>query len=248
MNRSKFHVFAIFLLVFAAGCSSNVAPPANVTYPQVNYVKGSAYIYYAQDLNATTGLPIAGSGDTIKSVVLATGISYQPDIVRNVGISGVTEIQNTHTNPGTSAPIDTTYIAQSNGYYWHYNYGLESLNSNPSVLAVVGKPIKAGWILQSKFSSAMGDKWVAADTVIITKYANGNLIDTATEGTDSTITTDTINVSLGPVLISIPTKHSVHSVTITVAGAPLGGGTEWSLILSIHLHLITKRLLVAELS
>ena len=119
MNRSKFHVFAIILLVFAAGCSSNVAPPANVTYPQVNYVKGSAYIYYAQNLS-TSGVPVAGSGDTITSTVIDTAISYQ-------GMTGVTRIQNKHTNPVST---DTTYIAQTNGNYWHYNYGLEMLNEN----------------------------------------------------------------------------------------------------------------------
>ena len=141
MKRSNFAFLSIILLVFAAGCSS---PTVTNPTPQVNYQSGQVYIYYAQVLNNTTGDTTAGSGDTIRSVVVATGISYQ-------GMTGVTEIQNTHTNPPLGSSItDTTYIAQSNGNYYHYDYGLESINDNPFVLNVIKNPVEAGWILQGR--------------------------------------------------------------------------------------------------
>jgi hypothetical protein len=220
MKRSNFHVLGILLLVFAAGCSSSTI---SVPTPQVNYVQGQAYIYYAQVLDKNTGDTTAGSGDTITSVVLATGMSYQ-------GMTGVTEIQNSHTNPVSGSSImDTTYIAQSNGNYYHYNYGLESLNDNPAVLGVIGKPVAAGWILQAEFSASPNATWVAADTTITVAMANVTLRDSATEGTDSTIVVgDTIKpneqtATAGP--ISIFTKHSMHDITVSLGGATLGNAT-----------------------
>jgi hypothetical protein len=173
----------------------------------VNYVAGSAYVYYAQNLNATTGEPIAGSGDTITSKVLATDTVYQ-------GKSNVTVIQNSHTNP---VSVDTTYIAQDSGNYWHYNYGLESLNKNAAVLAYNHqKPIVGGWVLQAKLAATDSEKWIAADTTITIGTATPLLTDSVIESIDTAIGTD----SLPPLtiikpteqLISILTKHSVHIV------------------------------------
>jgi hypothetical protein len=193
MKRSKFHVLGILLLVFA-GCSSSNAPSPPT---QVNYVQGGTYVYYAQNLDKNTGQPTAGTGDTITSVVLQTGISYQ-------GMSNVTEIQNTHTNP---VSMDTTYISQSNGSYWHYNYGLELLNENPAVLASNnGNPLIAGWVLQAKFSANMSDTWAAVGTPITFAGQTGELTDTATEASDTTLAISSSSVSA---------KHSVHALEIT---------------------------------
>ncbi len=224
MKRSNFAFLSIILLVFAAGCSS---PTVTNPTPQVNYQSGQVYIYYAQVLDKTTGDTTAGSGDTIRSVVVATGISYQ-------GMTGVTEIQNTHTNPPTgSSTVDTTYIAQTNGNYYHYDYGLESLNNNPYVLAVTGGPIEAGWILQAELSAGPNQTWIAADTTFA--VANGaahvTLTDTATEQADTTIVVgDTVKpneqtATAGP--ISIFTKHSMHNITVSLVGGTgtLGQGT-----------------------
>ncbi len=199
MKRSNFAVFAMLLLVFAVGCSSSSSNPPP-TYPQVNYATGDTDIYYSQTLDKNTGLPTPGSGDTITSVVVETGITYK-------GMPGVTAIQNTHTNPGSGiAAVDTSYIAQSNGNYYHYNYGLELLNSNQLVLgANGGKPLIAGWVLQAELSATEGTKWVAVDTPISFSGQTGALTDTVTEANDSSITVGAVQV---------PTKHSVHALEI----------------------------------
>ena len=219
MKRSNLAFFSIFALVFAAGCSSTVTPTVT---PQVNYAKGQAYIYYAQVLDKNTGDTTAGSGDTITSVVLATGISYQPDSARNVGLSGVTEIQNTHTNPPSGSPSkDTTYIAQSNGNYWHYNYGLESVNDNPFVLGVIGKPAVVGWVLQAEFSATPNGTWIAADTTITVGGAHVTLVDTATEQTDTTLYQNSTVQNLS----SVFTKHSMHNIAVSLGGGSIGNAT-----------------------
>jgi hypothetical protein len=197
MKLSKLHFLGIFLLIVVTGCSTSVTPPPA---PQVNYVQNQKYIYYAQELNATTGDTVAGSGDTITSVVLATGISYQ-------GMNGVTEIQNTHTHPISSNPMDTTYIAQSNGNFWHYNYGIEILNSSSAVLNDVnnGNQIKAGWVLQAQLSDGPGTTWAAADTTLSLAVGSVILTDTATEATDTSITV------AGAAVFA---KHSAHNVVL----------------------------------
>jgi hypothetical protein len=204
MKRSILYFSGMLLVAFAAGCSSNVAPPPSVTYPQVTYVKGGTYVYYAQDLDKNTGQPSPGTGDTVTSVVLNADTTYQ-------GMSNVVEIQNKHSNPGSGVDsVDMTYIAQSNGNYWHYNYGLEAINSNTTALLEVntGNPIQAGWVLQAKLSAASGATWAALDTNIFITAGSLALADTATETSDSTFT-----------IASAPdtTKHSVHSITALLA-------------------------------
>jgi hypothetical protein len=206
MNRSILYCSGIFLLAVASGCSSNVA---QINSPHVNYVAGATYVYYSQNLDANTGNPIAGSGDTITSKVLTTGISYQ-------GMSNVTEIQNAHSNPGNGvAAMDTTYIAQSNGDYWHYNYGLESLNTNQLVLNYNGgKKLIAGWVLQAKLSATEGTSWIAADTQIAIGSASAKLLDTAKEASDSTLVVASAQITA---------KHAVHDLNLN-AGLVTGSG------------------------
>ncbi|MFI5202484.1 MAG: hypothetical protein ACHQNE_08875 [Candidatus Kapaibacterium sp.] len=210
MKRSIFYFSGTLLLALAAGCSSNVAPSG--TSSQVNYVRGGTYVYYAQNLDANTGNPIAGSGDTITSIVLTTGGSYQ-------GMSNVTEIQNTHSNAGAGvAPIDTTYIAQSNGDYWHYNYGLESLNTNQTVLNFNGgKRLVAGWILQAKLSATSGTTWIAADTQIAVGSASAKLLDTATEASDTIIVVGSSQLTA---------KHVVHHLNLNAVIATGTGSVD----------------------
>ena len=187
----------MFALGIAAGCSSSTAPSNS---PQVNYTKGQTYVYTAQTLDASTGQP-TGTTDTITSKVIATGAApYQ-------GMGAVTEFQNVHTHSASGTAMDTTYISQSNGNYWHYNYGVEALNSNASVInaANKGNPIDAGWVLQGKLSANPGDTWVAADTTISLALGTATLKDNVTEANDTTI-----QVNSSPVT----TKHSVHNVTL----------------------------------
>jgi hypothetical protein len=201
MKRSNFAFLSIILLVLAAGCSS---PTVTNPTPQVNYVQGTTYIYYAQDLDANTGLPKPGSGDTITSKVLTTDTTYQ-------GMTNVTVIQNTHGNPGSSAPIDTTYISQSNGNYWHYNYGLEIINGTQAALLEVnsGKQINAGWVLQAQLSASPGTKWAALNTNLTITIGTLSLNDTATETIDTDVTVGNEGIF---------TKHSIHSVELSALG------------------------------
>jgi hypothetical protein len=206
MKRSNFAIFAVILLVFANGCSSSSS--SNPTPPQVTYVTGGTYVYYAQNLNATTGQAIAGSGDTITSVVVETGIPYQ-------GMANVTAIQNTHSNPGSGiASVDTTYIAQSNGDYYHYNYGLELLNSNKQVLAEgnSGNPIVAGWVLQAELSETSANTWVAMDTILNLTIGTAQITDTAKESSDTTFQLFPPNEQTST---PISARHSVHSIYLT---------------------------------
>lgn len=202
MKRSILYFSGMLLLLaVAAGCSSNVAP---VTYPQVNYVQGQSYLYYAQVLDKNTDTAVAGSGDTITSKVIVADTVYR-------GMSNVTEIQNTHSHPASGTTTDTTYIAQSNGNYYHYNYGIELLNSNSTVVGVAnsGKPIESGWVLEAKLSANNGDTWVGVNDTLNLTTLNGpvkaSLTDSVKELADTTFT------------VGSAAKHSIHRV-IFIAG------------------------------
>lgn len=197
MTRSILYVSGFLALGLAAGCASSTGP---TSAPQVNYQQGHSYVYTAQTLDATTGQP-TGTPDTITSTVVSSGsASYQ-------GMSGVTEFQNVHTHPATGTDTDMTYIAQSNGSYWHYNYGVESLNSNATVVntANAGKPINAGWVLQAKLGANAGDTWVAADTTLVLALGTATLTDNVTEANDTSIM---VNGS------AVTAKHAVHQVKL----------------------------------
>lgn len=202
MTRPILYVSALLALGLAAGCSNSPTGPGSST--QVNYAKGQTYIYYAQVLDKSTGDTVAGSGDTVTSVVLATGMTYPAGSV----YSNVAEIQNTHTRPASGDTVDTTYIDQSNGDYWHYNYGVQTINGNTALLAAInnGNPIQVGWVLQSKFSANPGDKWSAMnDTIHLPNFGSAVITDTATESNDTSITVGTSQVVA---------KHSVHRVIL----------------------------------
>jgi hypothetical protein len=121
--------------------------------------------------------------DTITSTVVATNTSYE-------GMSNVTILINIHTNGSNP---DTTYIAQNNGNFWHYDYGLEAINNNSSFTAVLGGQIQIGWVLQANFNAVAGNKWVAADTSMridapLVGSTPVTVVDSATEQADTSIT------------------------------------------------------------
>ncbi len=194
MNRTKLLIAAAVALAagLVVGCNTATGPAGA---PQVNYQTGNTYVYTEQTLDAKTGQP-TGTIDTVSSVVLLTNFSYQ-------GMANVTEIQNNHSN---GASPDTTYIAQANGEYWHYNYGLESLNTNQAVLNYNnGKRINAGWVLQAKLGAAQGTSWVASDTSLSVGSLNARLVDTAREASDTTILVNGQNVTA---------QHIIHTVDL----------------------------------
>ncbi|MDP4198253.1 MAG: hypothetical protein Q8902_01630 [Bacteroidota bacterium] len=195
-------LFSSFGLIYA-GCSSSTSNPPPVTPSQVHYAAGSDY-RYTQNRRDTSGGAFGNDGvdptkaDTITSVVLATNQTFQFDT------SDVTIIQNTHTSSVTGAQKDTTDIAQENGNYWHYNYGLEGLSS------VLAEPV--GWVLQAKFGAKPGDTWVAVhNNAVKTKYqVNADVLINALEMNDTTIS-------------GIAVKHVQHSVTISAVGQTIAG-------------------------
>ena len=201
MKRSILYFSGMLLLALAAGCSSNVAP---TTYPQVNYTSGMGFIYLQYQLD-TSDVVIPSSVDTIHSKVIIVDTTYQ-------GRSNVTVLANTHSN-GNSP--DTTYIAQESGNFWHYNYGLESVNTNPAVLAYNnGKKLNSGWVLQAELSATQGVKWQAANTQVAIGSGSALFIDTALESQDSSILIGNQQIS---------SKHSVH--VIDLSEQPLANAT-----------------------
>ena len=190
-----FSILAAFAMLAAVGCSSTDQPLPAPTYPHVTYAKGTTYTYYQDQLDAN-GNVVAGSGDTIHSTVVDTAFTYQG--------RKATVLVNTHSNGSAN---DTTFIAQDSGNFWHYNYGLESLNTNQAVLTYNGgKPVVAGWVEQSQLGAASGVSWIAANTTVIIASSSASLVDTATEASDETITVNGAAVT---------TKHSVHHVKVT---------------------------------
>jgi hypothetical protein len=108
-----------------------------------------------------------------------------------------------------------------NGNYWHYNYGLESVNDNPYVLGVIGKPAVVGWVLQAEFSATPNGTWIGADTTIAVAGGHVTLTDTATEQTDTTLYQNSTVQNLS----SIFTKHSMHDINVFFGTTPFGNAT-----------------------
>ncbi|HEY3874369.1 MAG TPA: hypothetical protein VGM92_02750 [Candidatus Kapabacteria bacterium] len=210
MKRSKLAIWSIPILVTMAfaGCSNTVTTPTNNT--QVSYTKGDSYGYHAFVLNATSGQP-SGTTDTITSTIAATDGTFDSMV-------NVTTILNSHTHPASGTSLDTTYISQNNGNFYHYNYGLEALNNDAAVLAIAnsGKSIEVGWVLQAKLSANSGDKWIGVnDTLSLNSPTLGGavtayLTDNVTEEGDTTI-----SVNNSPVV----TKHSVHNISLSIPGS-----------------------------
>jgi hypothetical protein len=205
MKRTNLYILGILTLAFIGGCSSSTTPINGPT--QVTYTQSSNYKYLYNMRNAADAVDTTVATDTITSTVVATNIPYQ-------GMSNVTELINIHTN---GANPDTTYIAQSNGQFWHYNYGLEAINNNSSFTAVLGGQIQIGWVLQANFNAVAGNKWIASDTSVrvnapVIGSTSATVVDSATEQADTSIA---VNGSL------VFSKHSLHKVVLTALGSPL---------------------------
>jgi hypothetical protein len=191
----QFTIFSLFAtaLIALAGCSydgtSTMPEPTKVTY-----TKGTTYTYYETRIDSSDA-PIQGTGDTITSKVVVADTSL-------LGKSHVTILANTHSNGSAN---DTTYIAQDSGNFWHYNYGLESYNTNPQILSFNGgKPLVCGWVLQGKLTAQQGNAWEAIHTSIALPLGSIDLKDDAQEAADEKLTVNGATVT---------TKHSLHQVT-----------------------------------
>jgi hypothetical protein len=194
----QFTIFSLFAtaLIALAGCSydgtSTMPAPTKVTY-----TKGTTYTYYEEKIDSNDA-PVQGSGDTVTSRVVIADTTY-------LGKTHVTILVNSHSN-GTAD--DSTFIAQDSGNFWHYNYGLESANTNQSILSFNnGKPIVTGWVLQGKMEAASGTKWAANTKSVVNIGSLGAAFaDTAVEQSDANINVNGTNVV---------TKHAVHNVQVS---------------------------------
>ncbi|GEM_PF-2795898 len=202
MKRTFLSIAGLAIAVLS-GCSGPTTPTVN-NPPQVNYAVQTKYVYTQQTLDANSGQR-TGTVDTITATVVATNFAYQ-------GKTNVTEFVNTHSN---GSEPDTSYIAQDSGRFWHYNYGLESLNENSAVLAAIGKPVQDGWVLQAEFNVAAGASWVGADTSLSATFRgiplHATLLDSVSETTDTNIVS--VRSSTGTAL-NFAAGHAVHHVTL----------------------------------
>src|ERR1017187_1520287 len=182
MKRTNLHIFGILMLALAGGCSTSTTPVPPTL--QVNYTQNAIYKYLDNTRNSSDMVDTTVANDTVTSTVIVANTSYK-------GMSNVTELINTHSN---GSKQDTTYISQSNGEFWHYNYGLEAINNNASITNLTGGQIQIGWVLQANFNVIAGDKWVAANdstlrlTVPLVGSIAATLVDTAIEQNDTSIT------------------------------------------------------------
>ncbi len=206
-----FKSLAVLALAMSSfqGCSSSTSTPNPVTPTSVTYTVNAAYTYKQNRLDTANGAYGQDKmdptmTDTITSTVVALNQTFQLK-------TGVTYIQNKHSLTGL---MDTTYIAQENGNYWHYNYGLESVNNNPAVIGFIGAPVQNGWVLQAKLGAVKGDTWLSdSTTVTIGSFGNADLTLHAVEQADTTIMVNGASVAA---------KHVFHTLVlksfVTVTG------------------------------
>jgi len=196
----QFTMFSLLatVLIALAGCSydgTSTMPPAPT---KVTYTQGTTYTYYETRIDSSDA-PIQGTGDTITSKVVIADTSL-------LGKTHVTILANTHSN---GAANDTTYIAQDSGKFWHYNYGLESYNTNAQILSFNGgKPLVCGWVLQGKLDAQQGSVWEAIHATVTLSFGSIDLKDDAQEAGDEQLTVNGAKVT---------TKHSIHQVTASNA-------------------------------
>jgi hypothetical protein len=187
--------FSIFAFLFSLlslamiGCSSGGDPIQTPKPDSVTYKTSTNYKYVEHPRDSTD--QNTQITDTITSSVTGTDTTID-------GKSHVTTIQNTH-SLGSAA--DVTYIAQSNGEYWHYNFGLEGFETY-----LKGS---LGWVLQAKLNAKEGDTWVAKEKTSVgltVAPVNVDVEVKATEKADTTIKIASETVT--------NVKHVVQTVSI----------------------------------
>jgi hypothetical protein len=215
MKKPNISIFGILKLALALGiiipmgCATTTETPPVNTPTKVTYTNGTTYTYTYNARDTSDKVDNTVATDTITSTVIDTNQTY-------LGMSNVTILLNTHSTAGT-AP-DTTFIAQDTASFWHYNYGLESLNNNPKILNIIGSPIQMGWVLQAKFTASPGDAWTAANNNNLKINVPGlgqvsaTVVISAVTESDTTISVNGASVSA---------KHVFQTVTLTALGQPL---------------------------
>ena len=168
-------IYLTAFLVFAStailsSCSYNPGPnvtPADTTYSgKLNFTKD--HISYYDISQVDTADASGNKGDMIlgntrvnvQEKIIATNLTYK-------GKYNVTQIITSTT------PIDTNYyyVDPSNGYFYRYNFGFNTLNQNGILTSVLGQQIDVGWVLCSKPGASVGTTWTAAyDSIFVPSY------------------------------------------------------------------------------
>lgn len=208
-------VLALGISVFQ-GCSSTNPPPTPPPATSVTFTANAQYTFNQDKMDtAMTGMPEhrdSSNRDVITSTVLTTTGSYSSQS------GNVVIVQNSHSNAPTGSPaMDTSYYYQSSGDLYQYNYGLATLNSIAAFVAVLGKPLDAGWVLQAKLGATAGTTWRADSTALVINYGGFHIPTTITDyAAQKSDTTVVVNGK------SLTAKHCVHSV---VASVNMGAGS-----------------------
>jgi hypothetical protein len=217
-------ILAGLCFLLSQGCSNSTTPPPTTTTPStVHYSANATYSYnqYKLDTASTSTAKDqidSTSLDVITSMVIDTNATY-------AGKTGVVVIVNSHTNGDA---MDTTREYQDSGNLYTYNYGLTGLNSNAAAVAAIGHPLDVGWVLQSKLTATTGTTWEADSTstpLIISGFSiTVNIVDKATEESDTTVTIK------GKSMLA---KHSLHSVT---ASGSIFGATQTLAVMPVDTY------------
>ncbi len=204
--------FAMFALTFI-GCSGsgtvNNPPGPTTDSSKLVFKQGSSTNYQRSTLDSMPGEPVVmGSEITFTQALVDTNFALLP-------YSKVQRYDNTYS---TGAPDSSFLWQNSSDDVYAYNFGIDFLNNNVAVSAVIGK-VNIGWVLQAKMKASIGDKWSAVDTTItlsIPTFGNQalHIQDTAVVMGDTTIL-----VGTDP----IKTRHIQHTVTGTTV---VGGATD----------------------
>jgi hypothetical protein len=204
--------FAMFALTFI-GCSGsgtvNNPPGPTTDSSKLVFTQGSSANYQRSTLDSMPGEPVVmGSEITFTQVLVDTSFVKLP-------YSKVQRYDNTYS---TGAPDSSFLWQSSNDEIYAYNFGIDFLNNNVAVSAVIGK-VNIRWVLQAKMKAALGTKWSAVDTTIMLPLPSFNnpalhLQDTAVVMADTTILVGTEQIK---------TRHFQHTVTGTTA---VGGASD----------------------
>jgi hypothetical protein len=213
-------LLAALLITGMSSCNKSIVDPPAPTgeSTEMKFAANASYKYRQAQLDTTGSTNPNGEvkeapdpkPDTITSTVIETNASYK-------GKTGVTVVENVHTQPAGFR--DTTWYYQENGNVYRYNFGVDLLNNIVILKAFLKddqgnpQPLDVGWVLQARLrDTTVGSKWVTGNGeftlngVPVIGKVEGTLTDTAHYVGASTIT-------VGGKAIRV--KQYKHFVTLT---------------------------------
>lgn len=201
----------LLLVVGFSACKDNTVDPPDGTEATFTLNSANKFYSYSTDTNAASyGQRIAGTDDTITTKVIS--VTYV-----KAGKSNVVAVLTTSQMTGLT---DTIFYAQDdNGNVYRYNYGLETLGNDPTVIAALGESIDVGWVLMTKLNATVGDGWTTGfDTIPLPSgFGTAYLSDTATFKGKTTLSIGGQNYTA---------FHTTHFVRPSIPGHTASGTVE----------------------